>query len=595
MMARRSYSQQVFPPNEPASRGYPVDTLYRRPQAPYPEPTRYYPRVYEPPRNYYPSLRDSAPLPPTRRDYDYVEPPRGAAPNYRREQGPYPPQTSYPQNSTSAYYPPSSAYPLTPSPPPARRKSPKRSPDPPKGKNQKQRPPDPPPNSSIMFRGLSSHTTESMMAGIVKSFGPVVSVKIITDRPSGKSKGIGFVEFERLADAKAFYDHYKQPNFPHAHKILIDGVMVDLKYSTNRHAPGTSASKLSKSGYADWICPLCNTNNFSKRKECFQCKVPKPGTPGCDKIPEKPAIATSTLTVSNLSPNTDEKLLSETFSTFAPVRNCRLLKDKEGNCTTALVEFFSVEEATAALKQSHSLLIDNSTVRVSYARQNNPVSQAPEISIGNPAEMKSHTEHAPQSASQTPIVCDLNALEGVPDAEDYVYDLDSGFYFNPTINFYFDAKTRYFYDINEKSFYSYDQTLKKFVKLDSANTQQTEQEVVTKAEIKDEDIDPALRGLFEISTGVICILCRRKFPSNEALLKHNQRSKMHKRNLWDGIENYLKEHQQQSIGYGESQAQSQVDVELDDNNTAAKDSGSNPRKREWVSDECSPNKRTKLE
>jgi hypothetical protein len=113
------------------------------------------------------------------------------------------------------------------------------------------------------------------------------------------------------------------------------------------------------------------------------------------------------------------------------------------------------------LKKTQTLEIDNSFVRVAYARQNNAVTQ--------------NKEHVPANQNKqvpvhTPLICDVKALEGVPDAEEYVYDLDSGFYFNPNINFYFDAKTRYFYDINEKTFYSYDETLQQFVKLESASS-----------------------------------------------------------------------------------------------------------------------------
>ena len=49
------------------------------------------------------------------------------------------------------------------------------------------------------------------------------SVKVIIDRATGVSRGIAFVEFQQLSAAKAFYDHYKQPDQPNSHKILIDG------------------------------------------------------------------------------------------------------------------------------------------------------------------------------------------------------------------------------------------------------------------------------------------------------------------------------------------------------------------------------------
>jgi hypothetical protein len=40
--------------------------------------------------------------------------------------------------------------------------------------------------------------------------------------------------------------------------------------------------------------------------------------------------------------------------------------------------------------------------------------------------------------------------------------------------------------------------------------------------------DLSLRGLFETTSGMVCSVCERDFSSNEALLKHTQRSKKHK-------------------------------------------------------------------
>ena len=51
-------------------------------------------------------------------------------------------------------------------------------------------------NKKLYVGNLSYETTEDELQKLFVEFGPVVSVAIITDRSSGRSKGFGFVEME---------------------------------------------------------------------------------------------------------------------------------------------------------------------------------------------------------------------------------------------------------------------------------------------------------------------------------------------------------------------------------------------------------------
>jgi len=54
----------------------------------------------------------------------------------------------------------------------------------------------------LFVGGLSWDTTDSTLSEFFSKIGKVVSVNIITDRYSGKSKGFGFVEMETDEDAE---------------------------------------------------------------------------------------------------------------------------------------------------------------------------------------------------------------------------------------------------------------------------------------------------------------------------------------------------------------------------------------------------------
>lgn len=58
-------------------------------------------------------------------------------------------------------------------------------------------------NKKLYVGNLSYATTEDELRALFSEVGPVVSVAIITDRMSGRSKGFGFVEMETDQAAEA--------------------------------------------------------------------------------------------------------------------------------------------------------------------------------------------------------------------------------------------------------------------------------------------------------------------------------------------------------------------------------------------------------
>jgi RNA recognition motif-containing protein len=57
-------------------------------------------------------------------------------------------------------------------------------------------------NQKLYVGSLPYKTTEEELFQIFSQFGAIVSVKIVTDRVTGQSKGFGFVEMEKADDAQ---------------------------------------------------------------------------------------------------------------------------------------------------------------------------------------------------------------------------------------------------------------------------------------------------------------------------------------------------------------------------------------------------------
>lgn len=64
----------------------------------------------------------------------------------------------------------------------------------------------------LFVGNISYQTLESELETEFANFGIVKSVKIITDRESGRSKGFGFVEMESGDDAKAAIENLDGKN-----------------------------------------------------------------------------------------------------------------------------------------------------------------------------------------------------------------------------------------------------------------------------------------------------------------------------------------------------------------------------------------------
>lgn len=56
-------------------------------------------------------------------------------------------------------------------------------------------------SSKLYVGNLAFTTTEDDLRGVFEKHGKLVSVKVITDRETGRSRGFGFVEYEDASSA----------------------------------------------------------------------------------------------------------------------------------------------------------------------------------------------------------------------------------------------------------------------------------------------------------------------------------------------------------------------------------------------------------
>ena len=180
----------------------------------------------------------------------------------------------------------------------------------------------------LFVRNLSFNTTQEGLAEFFGKYGDVEEVKILTDRTTGKSRGIGFCKFyEKASAVKAMKD---------SENLELDGRNIQIRYSNDdSHKTGGNGNQGNRGG---------NRSNFQGTKY--------------------------SIFVGNLSFKTNENSIKKYFSDCGNVIEVRLAKNEDGRLKGfAHVDFDSKEGVENAIKKNgqefegRNLKVDESTPR----------------------------------------------------------------------------------------------------------------------------------------------------------------------------------------------------------------------------------------
>jgi len=78
---------------------------------------------------------------------------------------------------------------------------------------------------SVIVKNLSYDTSESTLESVFLDCGPIASLRLLTDRETGRSRGIGFVDFDSTEGAEAAMRKFD---------TILDGRPIFVDWSTPR-------------------------------------------------------------------------------------------------------------------------------------------------------------------------------------------------------------------------------------------------------------------------------------------------------------------------------------------------------------------------
>lgn len=122
----------------------------------------------------------------------------------------------------------------------------------------------------LFIAGLPFSSTEDELRDYFSGAGKITSIKIITDRDSGRSKGFGFIEYETEEEAKKAMEMYHESEFGGRKLIVAEAKPQETRersfdsrggnrgrdnnrggggFSRDRRGGGSGRSRFSRGGY----------------------------------------------------------------------------------------------------------------------------------------------------------------------------------------------------------------------------------------------------------------------------------------------------------------------------------------------------------
>lgn len=186
--------------------------------------------------------------------------------------------------------------------------------------------------SNLFVGNLSWNVDEDWLKAEFETFGELASVRLITDRDSGRSKGFGYVEFVNAADAVKAHDGKKGTE--------LDGRAINVDYAQAR------ADKAGGDNPRD---------RAQGRAKSF----------GDSQSPPS-----DTLFVGNLSFEVGQDAVSQAFADYGTIMGVRLPTDRETGQPKGFgyVTFASSDEAKAAMDAMQGYELSGRSIRLDFSQ-----------------------------------------------------------------------------------------------------------------------------------------------------------------------------------------------------------------------------------
>eukprot|EP00005_Dracoamoeba_jomungandri_P000087 CAMPEP_0174252460 /NCGR_PEP_ID=MMETSP0439-20130205/1920_1 /TAXON_ID=0 /ORGANISM="Stereomyxa ramosa, Strain Chinc5" /LENGTH=313 /DNA_ID=CAMNT_0015332997 /DNA_START=67 /DNA_END=1008 /DNA_ORIENTATION=- len=214
--------------------------------------------------------------------------------------------------------------------------------------------------ANLYVARLDPHLNKEDLEKIFSPYGTVIEVKILTDRNTGESRGVGFVRFDTQAQAEAAMGALNGVQLPNMSQPIIvkfaDSTQDKLNKRQNTMQMYQVGGQYRYAPYANMydgmggVAPLA-TYNYG--------------------APALQAPQGYCLFIYNIPPTSNETLLTQLFTPYGAILSVKVIRDiATGHCKGyGFVNFLKLEDAQQAILHLNGCQMGDKILQVSFKTQ----------------------------------------------------------------------------------------------------------------------------------------------------------------------------------------------------------------------------------
>ncbi|XP_076051671.1 ELAV-like protein 1 isoform X10 [Oratosquilla oratoria] len=220
--------------------------------------------------------------------------------------------------------------------------------------------------ANLYVSGLPKSMTQQDLEGLFRSYGSIITSRILCDNITGLSKGVGFIRFDQRVEAERAIQKLNG--------TIPDGATepITVKFANNPSNNNKAVPPL-----AAYLSPLARRFGGPIHHPAGRFRY-IPLSPLTRYSPVSgdnllgnsllPASSSWCIFVYNLAPETEENILWQLFGPFGAVQNVKVIRDLQTNKCKGFgfVTMTNYDEAVVAIQSLNGYTLGNRVLQVSF-------------------------------------------------------------------------------------------------------------------------------------------------------------------------------------------------------------------------------------
>ena len=235
-------------------------------------------------------------------------------------------------------------------------------------------------NANLYIAYLPKTFTQGELEALFRPFGNIITSKILLDKATGLSRGVGFVRYDKHTEAESAIVALNGRHLAGS----VQPILVKFANQAKTTNPGPMATSVAVNGMAALTRrtnPMFNSSGAGGPMRHTLASIrfnPVSVNPGMSvaSVNTMPTPSPSPIGVQgfcvfvyNLPENAQDSVLYQLFGPFGAVTSVKVIRDGEGKCKRyGFVNMVNYEEAFTAITALSGFIVDGKPLQVSFKK-----------------------------------------------------------------------------------------------------------------------------------------------------------------------------------------------------------------------------------